>query len=247
MARDYFITLLTVLTIIGCSKGNSTGSDDLPYMPYSVEDLVAGTGETVEPDSRLTIHYVAFVLGGDTVENTRTSSGFPVQIAMGIDSLIDGWKIGLLDMIEGGVRELTIPPELAYGEVGDSERNIPPNATIVYTIELLNVEHVEPIGSFEIYGVTDIDVKYEQTLPSGTMRTQKWTDGIGGGTIYVYQDRVELNCTFYYEYQSIAGGQVRRQDVNLTTTINLPSYRITVGNNTVTYYDGVYNIKASRS
>ena len=68
------------------------------------------------------------------------SSNAPLTINLYSDAVIEGWTEGIPGMREGGERQLVVPPELAYGETGFREAGIPPNATLVYEIELISIE-----------------------------------------------------------------------------------------------------------
>ena len=100
-------------------------------------DIEVGTGDIVQPDSRIRVHYVGRVENedGDIFDQTEEDPAeFP------LDNLIDGWQEGLgeIEMREGGERILIIPPELAYGEEGRPP-SIPPNATLWFEIEVLEI------------------------------------------------------------------------------------------------------------
>ena len=101
------------------------------------EDLVIGTGATAEHGQDIVVHYT-----GRTADGLRFDSSYarsdPLDFALGAGHVIKGWDQGLPGMKVGGKRRLTIPPELAYGEHGLADV-IPPHATLVFEVELLEI------------------------------------------------------------------------------------------------------------
>jgi len=102
-----------------------------------VQDLVVGTGKTAENGDTLSAHYVGALEDG-TVFDESYGRGQPIQFVLGAGQLIKGWELGLVGMKEGGKRQLVIPPELGYGAQGAGTA-IPPNATLLFEIELVSI------------------------------------------------------------------------------------------------------------
>lgn len=109
-----------------------------------MRDLVAGKGEPAEPGRRLVVHYTGWLYDsaapdhrGLSFDSSRTG-GRPFDFVLGAGQVIPGWERGVAAMREGGTRELTIPARLAYGAEG-SPPVIPPDATLVFEIELVEV------------------------------------------------------------------------------------------------------------
>ncbi|OGN05770.1 MAG: hypothetical protein A2750_04270 [Candidatus Yanofskybacteria bacterium RIFCSPHIGHO2_01_FULL_45_42] len=100
-------------------------------------DVVVGTGKSAENGDTLSAHYVGALEDG-TVFDESYGRGQPIQFVLGAGQLIQGWELGLVGMKEGGKRRLVIPPELGYGERGAGNA-IPPNATLLFEIELVGV------------------------------------------------------------------------------------------------------------
>jgi FKBP-type peptidyl-prolyl cis-trans isomerase len=101
-----------------------------------VWDVKEGKGEAVKPGAKLKAHYTGWLTDGTVFDS---SVGRKEPIEAGLDRLIKGWQEGLPGMKAGGVRRLKIPPELAYGA---TERGkIPANSTLVFELELLEVEN----------------------------------------------------------------------------------------------------------
>lgn len=99
-------------------------------------DTAEGEGETAEAGQTAVVHYTGFFPDGRSFDSSR--SGAPFEFALGQGRVISGWDEGVAGMRVGGSRMLVIPPELAYGEQG-AGGVIPPNTTLVFDIELLEL------------------------------------------------------------------------------------------------------------
>jgi FKBP-type peptidyl-prolyl cis-trans isomerase len=97
--------------------------------------LVEGTGPRPGPNDRVQVHYVGELPDGTVFDSSR-ARGAPNEFSL--NSIIKGWAEGLQLMRSGGTYRFTIPPELAYGEQGAGD-TVPPNATLVFEVELLEV------------------------------------------------------------------------------------------------------------
>jgi len=100
-------------------------------------DLIEGTGPTAKVGDRITVHYIG--VGSDGEEFEASWDRKPFTFSLGAGDVITGWDRGIVGMKEGGRRELTIPPALAYGAAG-SPPAIGPNETLVFVIDLFAVE-----------------------------------------------------------------------------------------------------------
>ena len=102
-----------------------------------VQDVAVGTGRTVREGDTVTLHYVGMVKDGAQFNNTYTT-GIPYTFTVGTREVIEGWDRGVVGMQEGGRRILVIPASMAYQnrEVGP----VPPNATLIFALELLSIE-----------------------------------------------------------------------------------------------------------
>ena len=101
------------------------------------EDLVVGTGAEAHSGHNVTVHYTGWLMNG-TKFDSSVVLGKPFVFPLGRGRVIRGWDIGVAGMLVGGKRRLTIPPDLAYGGRGAGNA-IPPNATLVFEVELLEV------------------------------------------------------------------------------------------------------------
>jgi FKBP-type peptidyl-prolyl cis-trans isomerase len=103
-----------------------------------IEDLVLGRGARAESGDDIVVHYVGRLLEGGRQFDSSHSRRDPLDFALGGGDVIKGLDEGVQGMRVGGVRKITIPAELAYGESGCGGV-IPPNATLVFDVELLEI------------------------------------------------------------------------------------------------------------
>lgn len=103
-----------------------------------VEDVKVGNGAVAEPGKKVTVHYTGWLTSGKKFDSSRDRSQ-PFTFTLGVGQVIKGWDEGVKGMRVGGIRKLTIPPELGYGSRG-AGGVIPPNATLIFEVELLDVK-----------------------------------------------------------------------------------------------------------
>jgi len=101
-------------------------------------DLVAGNGATPKPGQTAVVHYTGWLTDGKKFDSS-VDRGTPFQFVLGQGRVIKGWDEGVSTMRVGGKRKLTIPPELGYGQRG-AGGVIPPNATLIFEVELLEIK-----------------------------------------------------------------------------------------------------------
>ena len=105
------------------------------------EDTTVGTGATAQAGQHVTVHYTGWLYNGGAKGAKFDSSkdrGQPFDFGLGAGMVIRGWDEGVQGMKVGGTRTLVIPPELGYGARG-AGGVIPPNATLMFEVELLGV------------------------------------------------------------------------------------------------------------
>jgi len=102
-----------------------------------IEDVVVGAGAEAVAGKRVTVHYRGTLTNG-TKFDASYDRNKPFEFNLGAGEVIKGWDQGVAGMKVGGKRKLTVPPELGYGARGAGSA-IPPNATLVFEVELLGV------------------------------------------------------------------------------------------------------------
>ena len=102
------------------------------------EDTVTGTGATAVAGKQVTVHYTGWLTNGSKFDSSKDRND-PFQFPLGRGHVIKGWDEGVQGMKIGGTRKLTIPAHLGYGAHG-AGGVIPPNATLVFEVELLDLQ-----------------------------------------------------------------------------------------------------------
>jgi FKBP-type peptidyl-prolyl cis-trans isomerase len=102
-----------------------------------IEEVVAGNGALATSGQRVTVHYTGWLTDGTKFDSSK-DRGDPFVFPLGGGQVIKGWDEGVQGMKVGGTRKLTIPPALGYGARG-AGGVIPPNAILVFEVELLGV------------------------------------------------------------------------------------------------------------
>jgi len=103
-----------------------------------IEILKEGTGAIAKKGDTVSVHYVG-VLENGTKFDSSVDRGTPFEFSLGAGRVIPGWDIGVEGMKVGEVRKLTVPSELAYGS-GGAGNAIPPNATLIFEVQLLGIK-----------------------------------------------------------------------------------------------------------
>lgn len=101
-----------------------------------IQDVKVGKGKEALRGTQVTVHYVGKLTNGQKFDSSR-DRGKPFSFVLGENQVIQGWEKGILKMKEGGVRKLTIPPEMGYGN--RPAGSIPPNSTLLFEVELIKV------------------------------------------------------------------------------------------------------------
>jgi FKBP-type peptidyl-prolyl cis-trans isomerase FkpA len=135
--------LLTTVLAAACGGGDDDSSTptapSTPSAPFSQTDLRVGTGTEAVAGRTVRVNYALWLYDPGQSENKgRQIEANQFSFLLGAGRVIRGWDQGLVGMRVGGQRRLVIPPDLAYGPGGNGP--IPPNATLVFDIELLDVQ-----------------------------------------------------------------------------------------------------------
>jgi FKBP-type peptidyl-prolyl cis-trans isomerase len=150
-------TLAPFALIAVAAEPPATPAAPVPAAPAAeptllVTDLVKGVGDEALPGMVVIVHYTGWLFDpaasdhkGRQFDSSRDRKQ-PFSFPLGGGHVIRGWEQGVPGMKVGGTRRLVIPPELAYGERGAGNGVVPPNATLVFDVELLAVESVSVTG-----------------------------------------------------------------------------------------------------
>lgn len=117
-----------------------------PISELQVIDVQTGTGAEATAGRTVDVHYTGWLYDEGAADNrgrkfdSSRDRGEPFSFLLGGGQVIAGWDRGVVGMKVGGRRTLIIPPELAYGSRGAGGGVIPPNAALVFDIELLGVQ-----------------------------------------------------------------------------------------------------------
>jgi FKBP-type peptidyl-prolyl cis-trans isomerase FkpA len=102
-----------------------------------IEDIALGTGDIAARGQEVSVHYTGWLTDGKKFDSSKDRND-PFEFSLGARQVIAGWDEGVQGMKVGGVRKLTIPPTLGYGSRG-AGGVIPPDATLVFEVELLGI------------------------------------------------------------------------------------------------------------
>jgi len=102
-------------------------------------DIKVGTGAVAQAGHKVKVHYTGWLTNGKKFDSS-VDRGQPFEFMLGGGQVIKGWDEGVAGMKIGGKRQLRIPPDLAYGQRGVGDGLIPPNSTLVFDVELIDVK-----------------------------------------------------------------------------------------------------------
>ena len=136
--------LALALLAVFAPAGRSDAVNQVIEMPDGLKytDTKTGDGTTAKAGNKVSVHYTGWLSDNGAKGKKFDSSvdrGQPFQFTLGAKQVIAGWDEGVAGMKVGGARTLTIPPQLGYGARG-APGAIPPNATLIFDVELLQVQ-----------------------------------------------------------------------------------------------------------
>jgi FKBP-type peptidyl-prolyl cis-trans isomerase FkpA len=143
--KQLFLCVVIGLLAVACENNENPSDPSQVNIEFGASDLVVGSGAQAANGNTVTVHYTLWLYanGGPESKGTRLQgsrdpgSPGPYTFTMGARQTIPGFEQGVLGMRVGGSRRVYVPSQLAYGSQGQNQ--IPPNAALVFEIELLNV------------------------------------------------------------------------------------------------------------
>jgi FKBP-type peptidyl-prolyl cis-trans isomerase FkpA len=150
--KHWAVAVATALLVAGCGKKETpppsapAANTPAPITQLQKIDIVKGTGEGISAGQQAVVHYTGWLYDpsapdhkGKQFDSSR-ERGKPFRFTIGAGGVIKGWEEGVQGMQPGGQRQLVIPSDLAYGPTGAGGGVIPPDATLLFDIELLAIE-----------------------------------------------------------------------------------------------------------
>lgn len=146
------VVIILVIAVVGFSvfgSPSSKNSDESTSISnqittnsgLQIQDEVMGTGMEAVAGKMVSVHYTGTLTDGKKFDSSL-DRGTPFSFVLGAGQVIQGWDEGVAGMKIGGKRKLTIPPELGYGNQNIGGGLIPPNSTLIFEVELLDVKGV---------------------------------------------------------------------------------------------------------
>jgi peptidylprolyl isomerase len=197
----------------------TTGSDRTVTLASGLQyvEVAKGSGESPRAGNALTVHYTGNLEDGTEFDSSR--DGNPFVFVLGAGEVIKGWDEGFATMHAGSKRKLIIPPDLAYGQEGTPGGPIPPNATLLFEVELLEIQ---PIGQ-EI--VTESGLRYTDLDPGRDQRRQAVSPKEGEEVVVHYRGTLPDGASFVdtevqgspYTFVLGSGSEIRGFDEGIST------------------------------
>src|SRR3989344_1430069 len=142
--KNYLWVLIALAVVVGIvysySKSKNKEAKEVLVMDQAelkIEDLTVGSGAEAVSGKTVTVNYSGTLTNGTKFDSSY-DRGTPFSFTLGAGEVIKGWDLGVAGMKVDGKRRLTIPSDLGYGSRG-AGADIPPNATLVFEVELLEV------------------------------------------------------------------------------------------------------------
>ena len=196
--------IFTIL-IMGVLALQSTGFTMADTSDLKIEITQKGSGTEAANGMSVSVHYTGKLTDG-TKFDSSLDRGTPFTFTLGQGRVIKGWDQGVLGMMVGEKRTLTIPSELGYGSAG-AGASIPPNATLVFDIELLDVQMPVVLGQSS--PTEFIELQKDGYIVIDIRREEEWIEtGIieGAETITAFTESGQLHKDFQEKFFSLAKG-----------------------------------------
>ena len=135
--------LFAIALLIGVSGCGSSSpvAPDQSNIAYSQTDLTVGTGAEAITGSSATVNYAGWLYSETAADHKGAQfDAGTLPLTLGVTNIIQGFVMGVTGMKVGGVRRVVMPPSLAYGAQGNANAQIPPNAALVFDIELIRID-----------------------------------------------------------------------------------------------------------
>jgi len=142
-ARAGVLLGLVMAVSTGCDFGHAVPtSPDQSSVQFSTTDLTVGTGAVAANGNTVGTTYAIWLYSDTATDHkgTQLQGGSPPAFVLGSGTLIKGYEMAVVGMAVGGMRRAIVPPSLAFGTSGDSTGAIPPNAALVFEIQLNSVQ-----------------------------------------------------------------------------------------------------------
>lgn len=149
-----FVVILAAI-ILAAQYKNSSKKENMSYLDkgttpinqniktiqgMKIETLKQGSGEESQSGDTVSVHYTGTLENGTKFDSSLDRNQ-PFSFTLGANRVIKGWELGVLGMKVGEKRKLTIPSELGYGSTGTPGGPIPPNATLIFEVELMGINN----------------------------------------------------------------------------------------------------------
>jgi FKBP-type peptidyl-prolyl cis-trans isomerase len=149
MLRRFSHLLLLGALVSFVSCGGSAATPTPLNVPFSTTDLIVGTGTTVAPGMGVEFSYVLYLYSttaadnkGTEIADSNATGPFVAVLGQNPPQMIAGLEQGLIGMKVSGRRQIVVPPDLGYGASGQPAAGIPPNATLLFIVDLLQAQVV---------------------------------------------------------------------------------------------------------
>jgi FKBP-type peptidyl-prolyl cis-trans isomerase len=145
--RKLLVCAAIAILSAGCNSDNANPTDPSQVnIEFTTTDLVVGSGAQATNGNTASVNYTLWLYNqagveskGSRVESSTDPGRTPFMLTLGVSNVIPGFTQGVLGMRVGGKRRVYIPPSLAYGSSGSQTGTIPPNASLVFEIDLLTL------------------------------------------------------------------------------------------------------------